>query len=241
MNNNTNINLFVGGPAEVPSEQQLIARLRADLEQAGVEASLFANFFTLRRNERQIDLLVRLPWRTAHVEIKGLAADLPVIGTPNGKWRRRLADGTERTEGNHGKQALDATYAIGDTMATLARRKEVTNVGDFKKHIDGILCIWEHIPSGSHIEAPNHITVVGYDELLTRLRTPGPKVDWSEEDWAAFARNLNLYQPEPETPTETRRRINADQVQDYRSRIQVAMCAGLGPHIDTGLASSGDQ
>jgi hypothetical protein len=234
MDNGT-VNLFVGSPVEVRSERELIARLRTDLEREGIEASLYANFFTLRRNQRQIDLLVRLPWRTSHVEIKGLDPDLPVIAAPNGPWRRRLPDGTERIEGNYGRQTLDGTYAIADTMGKLARRNKVADRGDFKRHIDGILCLWQHIPPGSEIDVPKHVTVVGYDGLFERLRTPGPKIDWSDDDWEAFVRCLSLYQPEPPTPAEARRRISADQVNDYRSRAHTALRSILGPHIDTGV------
>ena len=70
--NNMTIRLFVGDPIEEPSERKLILRLRNDLERLGVRATLYANFVASLRGSRQVDLLVRTEYRTAHVEIKGL-------------------------------------------------------------------------------------------------------------------------------------------------------------------------
>jgi hypothetical protein len=115
---------------------------------------------------------VRVPGRTAHVEIKGLDPTLPVIALPNGPWKRRLPDGTERSgDGNYGRQALAGTFALADSLRLLARSGEVVAPagGDFKRCVDTVLCVWEVIPSGSSIEPPRHVTVLGYQALLERL------------------------------------------------------------------------
>lgn len=234
--NDTNIRLFVGDPITEPSERKLISRLQRDLERLGVHATMYANFFPAARKSRQVDLLVRLSTRTSHVEVKGLNAEYPVRGRANGPWIQLLPDGTERPLGtNCGRQALDGTYAIGDAMRSLARAGTVTAPeDDFKRHIDSIVGMWPTIPDGSDIEAPPHVTVLGYSDLLQRLITPGPGVPWTDDEWDAFARHLNLFQPEPESPAERRRRNSHELITDYRLRARTSFADRLSALIDLG-------
>lgn len=232
--NDTNIKLFLGDPITDPSERRLISRLQRDLERFGVHATVYANFFPAARKPRQVDLLVRIPTRTAHVEVKGLNAEYPVRGRANGPWVQLLPDGTERPLGtNCGRQALDGTYAIGDAMRSIARTGAVTGPEDeFKRHIDSIVGMWETIPDGSDIEAPPHVTVLGYSDLLERLLTPGPVVPWTDHEWDAFARHLNVFQPERDSPAERRRRNSLDIITDYRLRARSSFTGGLDSLID---------
>ena len=235
--NNTHIPLFVGSSIEETSEQALIRRLRSDLERLGVSATLYANFFPKARRTRQVDLLVRTPCRTAHVEIKGLRRDYPVRGGLNGHWMQLLPDGTQRQlETNCGRQALNGTFAISDAMRDLARAGFVPTADDgFKRHIDSIVGMWETIPENSQIEPPPHVTVAGYEDVLQRLIAAGPRVPWTGEHWDAFARHHDLYRPEAESETELRRRGSHEIVTDYRLLFAGSSLAeGLGRFVDLG-------
>lgn len=231
---NTNIiNLFVGDEVTDPGEQHLISRLRRDLAGLGVPGTLYASFFPSPR-AGQVDLLVRTPCRTAYVEIKTLNPDYPVFGRPNGHWEQQLLDGSRRSLGkNAAKQALEGTWAIGDAMRALARTGAVRSL-DFKRHIDTLVTIWARIPTGSDIETPAHVNVVSYAEFLERLTEPGPTIEWSDDEWDAFARHLGLFQPESELPADWKRRAAADAITDYRLRAQVSFLAELGPIVDLG-------
>ena len=235
--NNINIPLFVGSPAEEPSEQALVRRLRSDLERLGVSATLYANFFPKARRTRQVDLLVRSPCRTAHVEIKGLRRDYPVRGGLNGPWTQLLRDGTQRQlETNCGRQALGGTFAISDAMRDLARAGLVPAADDgFKRHIDSIVGMWETIPEDSDIETPPPVTVAGYEALLQRLTMAGPRVPWTDEHWDAFARHHHLYQPEAEPEAQRRRRSSHEMITDYRLLLAGSSLAeGLSRFVDLG-------
>ena len=195
--NNTTIQLFVGDPIGVSSEQELISRLRIDLQNLGVPATLYANFFPVARGSSQVDLLMCTAHRTAHVEIKGFSPDYPVRARPNGLWTQLMPDGTERPlDRNCGRQALNGTYAISDAMRDLARREAWAEPeGGFKRCIDTIVGMWPAIPAGSEIEVPRFVSVLGYSDLLERLAQPGPTVPWTEDQWETFVRKHNLYQP----------------------------------------------
>lgn len=231
---NTNpINLFVGDEVTDPGEQHLISRLRRDLARRGVPATLYANFLPTSK-AGQVDLLVRTPWRTAYIEIKSLHPDYPVLGRPNGHWEQQLLDGSRRSLGkNAARQALRGTWAISDAMRALAGTKAVRS-SDFKRHIDTLVAIWERVPAGSDIQTPAHVSVVGYGELLERLTTPGPMVEWSDDEWDAFARHLALFQPEADSPGDRRRAAAAAAIADYRLRAQGSFSAELGPIVDLG-------
>lgn len=230
---NTNINLFVGDKVTDPGEHHLIARLRRDLASRGALATLYANFFPSPR-AGQVDLLVRTSCRTAYVEVKTLNPDYPVFGRPNGHWEQRLPDGSRRSLGkNAARQALNGTWAIGDTMRALARTGAVRS-SDFKRHIDTLVAIWERVPTGSDIETPAHVNVVSYPDLVDRLTEAGPTIDWNDAEWDAFARYLGLFQPESESSGYSRRRAAADAITDYRLRAHVSFSAELGPIVDLG-------
>lgn len=231
---NTNITtLFVGDEISDPGEQQLISRLQRDLADRGVSATLYANFFPPTRRTGQIDLLVRTPFRTAHVEIKSLNPTYPVVGQPNGHWEQLLPNGSRRSLGkNAGLQARDGTYAISDAIRDLAgagvvRKQDFTN-------IDTLVGMWQVVPPGSDITPPPHVTVVSYAELLVRLIAPGPGLDWTEDEWDAFARQANLFQPETDTPEAQRRRSAEEAIADYRIRARAAFSAELGPLVELG-------
>jgi hypothetical protein len=234
--NKSNVKLFLGDDIEVPSERSLVLRLQRDLERLGVRATLYANFFPVARKPRQVDLLVRTATRTAHVEIKGLNAEYPVRGRANGPWLQLLPDGTERPLAtNAGRQALDGTYAIGDAMSSLARTGAVTAPSrPFKHHIDSIVTIWQTIPAKSDIEAPPHVTVLGYGDLLRRLLTPGPIVAWTDDEWDSFARHLNLFQPETESSADRGRRSTLELLTDYRLRARATFADALNALVDLG-------
>lgn len=237
---NNSTPLFVGDPIETRSERLLIARLRRDLARRAVSACLYANFYPIGGNQRQIDLLVRTPHRTAHVEIKGLDPRLPVEARPNGHWVRVGDDGTRHAlGGNFGRQALSGTYSISDAMRGLARSGVVPSAAKtHARDIDTLVCVWERVPSGSVIDPPPHVAVVSYAELVERLATPGPVLAWDAEDWEAFARHLGLFQPEPESQVERGRRVGAEAVADYRSRARATFAAGLANLVDTGTEDS---
>lgn len=227
------ISLFVGDEVTDPGERRLISRLRRDLAARGVPATLYANFFPMLR-AGQVDLLVRAPRRTTYIEIKTLNPDYPVTGRLNGHWEQQLSDGSHRSLGkNAAKQALAGTWAISDAMGNLARSEKGWRA-DFKRHIDTVVAIWERIPANSDIETPALVSVVGYADLLNRVTEPGPKIEWDDTEWDAFARQLGLFQPEARSPVDSRSRDEADVITDYRLRSRRSFASEIGPIVDLG-------
>lgn len=166
-----------------------------------MQARVFANFLA-GRQQRQVDLLVVTELRLVHAELKNLDPTLPVIARANGPWRQRLPDGQERPfQRNFYRKAHDTTYAISDVMRQLASQGEVpAAAGPFYGFIDTVLCLHPEIPAGSKLDRYRHVDVVGYDELLVRLTTSGPRPVWAAEHWDAFARKLGVYQEPTDSP-----------------------------------------
>lgn len=226
------VTLFVGDEISDPGEQRLIQRLLRDLDGLGAKATLYANFFPTARSG-QVDLLVRTPHRTAHVEIKHLDQRYPVHGHPNGHWEQQLPDGTRRSLGkNAARQALEGTWAVSDAMRSHARNGGVSDA-DFKRDIDTLVAIWERIPANSVIQTPAHVEVVGYTELLERLTSPGPSVVWTDEEWNSFARHQRLFEPTEDQLNE-QHHAAAEAIQNYRLRAHVGFTSELGPSVDLG-------
>jgi hypothetical protein len=222
------VQVFLGDPIEDDDERRVLNRLRTDLSRRGISARIFANFVATGKQQRQVDLLVVTADRCVQAELKNLAHDLPLIGSANGPWRQLLPGGQERQlDRNYFRQAREATYAVSDVMRALARRGDVPDDGPFYRHVDTVVCLLAGIPAGSELDRFEHVSVIGYDELVDRLAAPGPRPGWGDQHWDAFARHLGLYRDSQESPRERARRQSRAVVEDYRRRFT----AGQGLHL----------
>ena len=215
MTTKNTVEVYLGNPIPVASEREFLARLRHDLLKLGVTARVFANF-RAGREERQIDFVVVTDHRVVQLDQKVFPG--PVVdGRPNGPWTVRV--GTNRVQAwrNPLVQALDNTYALSDEMHrfTTAVDAPGPNGAKFYGDIDTIVCAYPSLPAESLVMRRAHVTVLGYDELLTRVQTPGPASPWSDADWDAFRRHLNLYREEDDSPEALVRHAGTAAVDAY--------------------------
>lgn len=131
---------------------------------------------------------------------------------------------------NAGLQARHGTHAISDAIRDLAR-DDVVRKQNFT-NIDTLVGMWQVVPPGSDITPPPHVTVVSYAELSTASWLPVPRLDRTEDDWDAFARQANLFQPETDTLVAQWRRSAEEAIADYRMRARAAFSAELEPLVE---------
>ena len=235
------IRVFLGDSISDPSEGRFLRRLRSDLASRVPWACIFANFTADARNAaRQIDFLVLTPYRLAHVELKTLDANRPILGPANGPWRQALpGGGVKEWSGNAHQQALRGTYAISDDVHRLMNAGRLAKrPGKFATMIDTVLCLANGIPPGSSIDRRRHVTVWGYQDLLNGLVKAGPHPGWSQHDGQAFARALNLYAEPADAQASDRRRVDLNVLAEYRGRFLESMERDLHELIP--IAASGD-
>src|SRR4051794_24011674 len=84
MSTHSTVEVYLGNPIEVPSEQAFLARLQCDLADAGVSARILANVH-LGRPSRQIDFIVITDVRVIQIELKTFAGPI-VSAAVNGNW-----------------------------------------------------------------------------------------------------------------------------------------------------------
>jgi hypothetical protein len=219
MSINTTVEVYLGNPIHVASEREFLARLQQDLLAQGVSARIFANF-RAGRSERQIDFVVITDRRVVQLDEKVFPG--PVIdGPPNGPWTVRVGPNTIEEWRNPLAQALDATYALSDAMHdfTAAIGAPGPTAGKFYRDIDTVVCAYPSLHDGSRVQRRAHVSVLGYDELLERLQTPGPTLAWSQDDWDAFRQHLNLYREEEDSPEALVRRAGTAAVDSYLGRF----------------------
>jgi hypothetical protein len=222
------VQVFLGDPIEDDDERRVLNRLRADLSRLGVPARIYANFVATGKQQRQVDLLVVTAVRCVQVEVKNPDPDLPLIGQANGRWRQVLPDGQERQlDRNYFWQAREATFAVSDVMRTLANRGDLPADGRFYRHVDTVVCLHPDIPARSKLDRFEHVSVIGYDQLVDRLAAPGPRPCWEGSHWDAFALHLGLYRDSRESPEEQARRASLAVVDDYRHRFRASMQLNL--------------
>lgn len=240
MDNNTYV--FLGDPIVDLSERRFLQRLRTDLAAGGVYATILANFIAHPRGaSRQVDFLIWTDQRLTHVELKTLDPKAPLAAPANGPWTQTLPGGQSRTLGNGFRQAQTTTYAISDHLRSLARRGHLASDCDFKRHIDTVVCVQTGIPAGSTVQAPKHVTVCGYGELVSRLSKPGtPPPGWTTDVVHTVAQALNLY-PEPDDPkAAAARKVDLNELAAYRSGIGMELATGLHDLVPLRLVDSAD-
>ena len=238
MSTHNTVEVYLGNPIPVASEREFLARLRHDLLKLGVTARIFANF-RAGREERQIDFVVVTDHRAVQLDQKVFPG--PVIDGPtNGPWTVRV--GSKRVEEwrNPLVQALNATYALSDEMQTFRAAAGVPapSARKFYSDIDTLVCAYPSLPVGSRVWRRAHVAVVGYDELLERLQKPGPTLPWSDEDWDALRRHLNLYREEEDSPEALVRHAGAAAVDAYLG-LFLQQHADLPPLVPTGVHVDG--
>jgi hypothetical protein len=220
MNTKTTVEVYLGNPITVASEERFVARLRHDLLARDVSARILANVH-LGRDDRQIDFVVITGHRVIQVEEKTFPG--PIVHAPrNGPWKFELGESEVREHKNPVQQAIDATYALSDELHAFAASRSVPGPRQGKKFyrdIDTVVCGFPALPDGSKIEGYKHVSVLGYDELMDRLQHPGPSLAWSEEDWDALCRHLNLYREAEDSPEGVVRSDGAAAVDEYRGRF----------------------
>jgi hypothetical protein len=232
--------VFVGHPPNDPTEQKFLRQLRLDLEAREVPALVLANL-EVSRARRQLDFLIATPFRTVQCELKGF--HWPVIGTANGLWVQVAPDGERRTlDTNPSRQAKEITYALSDEMKTFARKVKVPRPnGNFYRDVDTVVCVFPEIPAGSDIDTHPHVTALGYQDLLARLATEGPRLAWANEHWLAFIRHLGLYRPEDQRPEARQAREQRAIVDDYTRRFADAHARQLEPIVETSTRVDGSE
>src|SRR4051794_15277659 len=187
MSTHSTVEVYLGNPIEVPSEQAFLARLQRDLADAGVSARILANVH-LGRPSRQIDCIVIAGVRVIQIELKTFAGPI-VSASVNGTWTVQVGASHVSEVGNPAEQARGATYAFSDALEHYARRHVVPGPsrGKYYKDIDSVVCAFPDLPAGSTVDRRfGHVSLIGYPELIDRLRTPGPRVLFSPADWDGF-------------------------------------------------------
>jgi hypothetical protein len=235
------ITVYLGSDFEHPQEERFLNRLRRDLSARGVSALIVANFNVHGGSgPRQIDFLVRTDFRLVHVELKTLSEAAPVRGRLNGPWMQDLGGGhSHEINPNPYTQTLAGSYAISDTVGRMAHRGQVPLLDrSFYRDIDKVVSIDPEIPPGSEFDRHQYVAVIGYQELLDRLATKGPRPSWDASHWDAFLRELGVYPAEQDTPSERRRRRGSEALGDYRRRFIAQMGEGLTELVDLGFVGA---
>jgi hypothetical protein len=192
MSTTTVVEVFLGNPLTVGSEEQFLARLRDDLARAGIFARILANL-AVGRSGSQNDFFILTDWRHVRVELKTFSGPI-VDGPQNGPWTVRVGETDVVERGNPIHQARQATYSLSDDLQRFARRtsRPGPRKDKFFRDFETVVCVFPSVPPGSSIEHDRHVAVEGYDELLARLAQPGPTVPWSRSDWDAYIQDRNL-------------------------------------------------
>jgi hypothetical protein len=216
MSTDTAVEVFLGNPTTIPSENYFLARLQRDLLTRGVSARILANL-QVGKDDRQVDFVVITDHRVVQIEEKTFPGRI-VEGPKNGPWKVQVGASEVREVGNPVWQARRATYAVSDALQAFADTGSAPGprVGRFFRDIDTVVCAFPVLPEGSLFDAHQYVTVLGYDALLDRLQRRGPRVPWSDADWDAFGQALNLYRAADDSPEGMVRRAGAAAVDAYR-------------------------
>jgi Nuclease-related domain len=232
MNTNSSVEVFLGNPIVEQSEQHMLARLQGDLNRLGIDARGLANV-SLGGGLSQVDFVILTEQRVTLVEQKTYSGPV-VAGPENGPWEVQVGEATVLERGNGFSQALRGAHKLSDALHRFAHRHGAPppTRGKYLKDLDTVICLYPTIQVGSSIAEHRHVAVVGYEELLDRIQTVGPRPLWSGADWDAFCREQNLYRAEDDSPASAKRLAGAAAVDEYRGRFLTAQ-SDLAPLVET--------
>ena len=194
-NTNDTIELFIGSPLDIESEEVFLKRLIADLQKAHINATIFANFIT-REPHRQIDFFIATKTNAYHVELKTITA--PIFGDTNGRWRIKLENGDYKSLGSQNpyRQALDCKYALSNAMDNLAKNSanvpRSPNSKPFFKHIKSTVCVYPKLKLNSKVPSDFKVSTLGYPEFFRHLVKDKSSINWKKENWHELAMTLGL-------------------------------------------------
>lgn len=233
MSTNTRVEAYLGNPITVASEARFLARLRHDLIKHGVSARILANLH-LGADDRQVDFVIITADHVIHVELKVFPGPI-VSGPKNGRWTVQVGT-IEQKWRNPMWQALQATHALSDEFHRFAQTAPVPGPRGLKFYsdLDTIVCGFPRLPDGSSFEPHAHVSLLGYGELLDRLRQPGRSLRWSSGDWDDFCRHLGLYRDEEDSDESLVRQAGAAAVDEYLGRYLQEQ-PELPPLVPTGV------
>jgi hypothetical protein len=236
MSTHSSVEVFLGNSIDISSEAKFLARLERDLHQRGMRARILANL----QFDRQVDFLIVTPHRTVQVELKTVSG--PIVAAPkNGNWTVRIG-GSDVSYPNAGYQARQAAFAVSDVLQAFAARTNAPGPTKtkFYEDIDTVVCVYPALPAGScQCDLP-HVRIVGYDELLVMLGSPGRRVPWSPQDWDAFGRRHNLYRADEDTAEGVVRRMGASAVDAYLGHFRSGR-EELPPLVGTAVMVRGER
>jgi hypothetical protein len=195
------IDVYLGSPIDIESEQLFLTTLVSDLRSRGHDAIILGNFHTDIRL-RQIDFFVVVARCVCHIELKNWTAS--VFGSRNGHWMIQEPNGNRRRlgPGNPYDQAHQCLYAISDDLRA-ARRDDrslppAPGNGQFYRAMESVICVFPRLEPGSSVVSDFKVQVMGYPELIPFLESTDRNPGWQKEHWVRFAMRLGLvHQQDP--------------------------------------------
>jgi Nuclease-related domain len=229
--------ILIGNP--MTGTEAVVLRLlyEAFVERDGL---ILANFHV---GTRQIDYVMIARDHSALIELKSVSG--AVFGGQNGDWSIRDFTGQKREYPgfNPWSQANAQTLALSDEMSRF--QKANSNIPQplnppFYREFDTFACIYPAIHPDSEIEVTRlKAEIVGYDELISALRSRTKRRSWRLSDWERFAQEFLKLQPslvnEAISPRVHKARSSVDA---YLGRLRDLHGHRLAPLPETGPESN---
>jgi hypothetical protein len=220
--------ILIGNPA-IGTEAVVLRQLyEAFVDQEGL---ILANFYV---GTLQVDYVMITQDYTGLIELKSVSG--AVFGGQNGDWAIHDFTGQKRVYPgfNPWSQANAQSQVLSDEMSRFQRAHlnapQPLNP-PFYREFGTFACIYPAIHPGSEIEITRFkAEVVGYDELISTLRSRTKRRSWRLSDWERFAKEFLKLQPsslnEAISPRVYRARSSVDT---YLSRVRDLCGHGLAP------------
>jgi hypothetical protein len=225
--------ILIGNPV-TGIEAVVLRRLyEAFVERDGL---ILANFYV---GTRQIDYVMIAQDHAALIELKSVSG--AVFGGQNGDWSIRDFTGQKREypRFNPWSQANAQALALSDEMSLFQKTR--SNIPQplnppFYREFETFAGIYPAIHPESEIEITRFkAEVLGYDELISTLRSRTKRRSWQLSDWERFAKESLKLRPsslnEAINPRVHKARSSVDS---YLGRLRDLYAHGLAPLPETG-------
>jgi len=224
--------IFIGNPVTGTEAVVLRNLYEAFVERDGL---ILANFYV---GTRQVDYVMITRDHAALIELKSVSGAM--FGGQNGDWLIRDFTGQKRKYPgfNPWSQANAQALALSDEMSRFQKANSTIPQSlnpPFYREFDKFACIYPAIHPESEIEITRwKAEIVGYDELISTLRSRTKPRSWQLSDWERFAKEFLKLQPsslnEAISPRVHKARSSVDA---YLGRLRDLYGHGLAPLPET--------
>ena len=180
-----NIEIFIGGEIEVPSEYKFLMEFVSNISGKYEKSIILFNFMA---GSNQIDMFFSNYESDSHIEIKFFRKK-HLCNSKTGPWFRISDSGAKETTTNGYHETRNHSQSISNSIKHFSSGENFKHKkkGQYYYYFKNILHFYKGLPKGSEILPSDNIVEVADGEIIYEMLDHKKTLSWDEKTWRKFA------------------------------------------------------